>query len=182
MARNPVPEPARPDTTRTNGPTAASTSGRPGGVAFLLAQLGAHCAARFADRLEPLQLTPAHAGILRLIASEPDLNQRELAARLQAMPSRVVVLIDQLEARGLLTRQRRQADRRSHALQLTAAGADVLTSLRQIATAHEAEITATLNRNEREQLAALLRRLADANGLAPGIHPGYRAGRKGDHE
>jgi len=66
----------------------------PTGVAFLLAQLGAHGAARFAERLTVLRLRPAHAGILRLIAAEPGLNQRELAVRLRAVPSRVVALVD----------------------------------------------------------------------------------------
>jgi len=36
--------------------------GAPVGVAFLLAQLGAHGAARFAERLTVLRLRPAHTG------------------------------------------------------------------------------------------------------------------------
>lgn len=163
--------PPAPDGEPSDGGTPGG--GAPVGVAFLLAQLGAHGAARFADRLGELRLGPAHAGVLRLVAAEPDLNQRALAARLHAMPSRVVALVDELEARGLLTRRRREADRRSHALQLTDAGRDTLASLRRIATAHEAEITAALTPDERERLAGLLRRLVDANGLTPGVHPGY---------
>ncbi len=151
-----------------HGPGAANA------VAFLLAQLGSHCAARFAGRLAPLNLTPAHAGILRLVATEPELNQRQLASRLGAMPSRVVAFVDELEERGLLIRQRRQGDRRSHTLELTEQGRSALGSLRQVATAHEADITGSLSPQEREQLAALLRRLADANALVPGVHPGYR--------
>lgn len=174
--RNQPPQPGTPARTADGaaGGQTASTGRPAGGVAFLLAQLGAHGAARFAHRLGALGLKPAHAGILRLIATEPSLNQRELASRLQALPSRVVALVDELETRGMLTRQRRPADRRAHTLQLTDAGRDALTSLRQIATAHEAEITATLTHQEHEQLAHLLARLADANGLTPGVHPGYR--------
>ncbi len=147
----------------------------PTGVAFLLAQLGAHGAARFADRLSVLRLKPAHAGILRLIAAEPGLNQRELAVRLRAVPSRVVALVDDLEGRGLLTRQRRADDRRSSVLELTRPGRSALASLREIAEAHEAEITAALTSEERLQIAGLLRRLADANQLVPGVHPAYRS-------
>ena len=147
----------------------------PTGVAFLLAQLGAHGAARFAERLMVLGLSPPHAGILRLVAAEPGLNQRELAVRLRAVPSRVVALVDDLEERGLLTRQRRADDRRSSVLELTQPGRSALASLREIADAHEAEITAALTPGERLQIARLLRRLADANQLTPGVHPGYRS-------
>src|SRR5262249_31405041 len=37
----------------------------PRSTAFLLAQVGAHAAAQFAERLAPMGLAPAHAGILR---------------------------------------------------------------------------------------------------------------------
>ena len=148
----------------------------PRGPAFLLAQVGAHAAARFAERLSPLGLTPAHAGVLRLVASGAELNQRALATRLSAAPSRVVVLVDELEARGLLRRVRREDDRRSHVLELTAAGRDALAHLREVATAHEDDVVAVLAPEERQQLADLLRRLAEAHGLPPGVHPGYRRG------
>src|SRR5699024_1520625 len=39
-----------------------------GQPAFLLSQVGAHAAARFAERLEPLGLKPAHSGVLRVVA------------------------------------------------------------------------------------------------------------------
>ena len=38
-----------------------------GSLAFLLSQVGAHSAARFAERLAPLQVAPAHAGTLRVL-------------------------------------------------------------------------------------------------------------------
>jgi hypothetical protein len=46
-----------------------------GGIDFLLAQVGAHAAARFAERLEPLKLTPAQVGILHIIGKEGGLSQ-----------------------------------------------------------------------------------------------------------
>ena len=74
------------------------------GIAFLLSQLGAHGAARFADRLATLRLTPGEAGLLRMVAKEPGLNQRQLAGRLRAQPSRVVALVDGLQLCGILAR------------------------------------------------------------------------------
>jgi DNA-binding MarR family transcriptional regulator len=144
------------------------------GAAFLLAQLGAHAAGRFAERAAELGLTPPQAGILRLVAAEDGLNQRRLAQRLEALPSRVVALLDELEARGLVTRRRSTDDRRSHVLGLTPAGAETLRALGRVAMEHETEITTGLEPAEREQLTVLLQRLADARGLTPGVHPGFR--------
>ena len=149
-------------------------------VALLLAQLGAHGAARFAERLRRLGLSPAHAGVLRLLRDQEGLSQRELAAQLRAAQSRVVALLDELEARDLVTRERRQGDRRTHALRLTDYGRRTLADLRDIADAHEAEITGCLSSEERQQLASLLYRLVEANGLTPGIHPGFGAGKAED--
>jgi DNA-binding MarR family transcriptional regulator len=78
---------------------------RNGLPAFLIAQLGAYASAQFAKRLEPLGFTPAHAGILRIIAVTPGLSQQELAARLGMYPSRLVAVIDDLEKRSLIERQ-----------------------------------------------------------------------------
>ena len=44
---------------------------------------------------------------------------------------------------------------------------------------HERAITGVLTADERRNLAAALRRIADAQGLAPGVHPGFgRLGRR----
>ena len=53
-----------------------------GQPAFLLAQLGAHAASQFAERLGVLDLTPPDAGILRLLRIAAGLSQQELAAKL----------------------------------------------------------------------------------------------------
>jgi hypothetical protein len=39
---------------------------------------------------------------------------------------------------------------------------------------HELAITAALDDDERAQLLELLRRLAEEQELAPGVHPGFR--------
>jgi DNA-binding MarR family transcriptional regulator len=78
------------------------TSKHPKSTAFLLAQVGAHAASRFALRLRELELAPAHAGILRVIAAGSGISQQVLASRLGMVPSRLVALIDELEALGLV--------------------------------------------------------------------------------
>ena len=150
------------------------TAGGPG-VAFLLSQLGAHAAGRFADAVRELGLTPAQAGLLRAVASRPGESQRALADHLGTQPSRLVALIDQLAARGVLERRDHPADRRLHALHLTAAGADLLRRLGAVARAHEDDVCRALDAEERARLLALLGRIADDQGLTAGVHPGYRS-------
>src|SRR5271154_6424832 len=70
-----------------------------GEAAFLLAQVGAHAASKFGERLGGLKLVPAHAGILRILAATPGITQQALATSLGALPSRLVALVDELESR-----------------------------------------------------------------------------------
>lgn len=143
--------------------------------AFLLAQVGAHAAARFAQRISGLGLTPPHAGLLRLIATEPGQSQQQVAGRLHTPPSRLVLLIDQLQDRGLIERRNNPDDRRHHALYLTGKGSQFLGSeLGPAAAAHEEDICAALTGEERQQLHRLLTRIAAQQQLTEGIHPGYR--------
>jgi len=142
---------------------------------FLLAQIGAHAAAGFAKRIADLDLTPAHVGLLRLVARQPGQSQQELARQLRTPPSRLVLLVDHLEERGLIERRRNPDDRRHHALFLTAEGGQfVRTKLGPIGAAHEDDICAALTEAERGQLAGLLGRIAEQQGLIPGVHPGYQ--------
>lgn len=146
----------------------------PAGTAFLLAQLGAHAAARYAERVARLDLTPAHTGLLRLVAREPGRSQQALAAQLGVVPSKVVALVDELEARQLVERRRSTTDRRNHALHLTESGLRTLADVRTVAVEHETDITAALTDEERRVLTELLQKVADSRGLTPGVHPGYR--------
>jgi DNA-binding MarR family transcriptional regulator len=147
---------------------------RPCGAAFLLAQLGAHAAERFGERVAILGISPPHAGILRIIASSPSTNQLSLAKKLGILPSRLVILIDELTGKGLVERQRSQKDRRHSELVLTEAGREMLEKISRIAVEHEMDLCAALNKDERETLATLCKKIVAQQGLTPDVHPGYR--------
>jgi DNA-binding MarR family transcriptional regulator len=150
--------------------------GRPAGpgAAFLLTQLGTHAAARFAERIADLDLTPPQTGLLRAVAVAPGQSQQALARHLGTPPSRLVALVDGLDERGLIERRRNPDDRRLHALHLTDAGRDLLARIAEVGRAHEDEMCRTLRDEERTTLTALLARIAADHGLTPGVHPGYR--------
>jgi DNA-binding MarR family transcriptional regulator len=141
--------------------------------AFLLAQVGAHAAAKFAERLGPLGLTPAHTGALRVIAASAGCSQQEVAERLGMFPSRFVALVDELQDRRLVQRLENPRDRRVYLLQLTEQGKQVLQSVGRVAREHQEALLAALNTEERGLLASLLSRVADQQGLRPGVHPGF---------
>jgi len=155
--------------------SSASGSEHVDGVAFLLAQLGHHAAALFAEQIATIDLTPPHAGILRAIASEPGPSQQALSARLGLLPSRVVAYVDELEDRGYVERRRNPGDRRLHALYLTAAGKKLMRRLSELARRHEQRMTASLDAGQRDMLRDLLSTVAQDQGLTPHVHPGYRS-------
>jgi DNA-binding MarR family transcriptional regulator len=170
--------PGRPGEARETGPQ-AGPPGRGPGNAFLLAQLGAHAASRFAERIAELSLTPAQAGLLRLVAWSPGQSQQAIAKQLGTPPSRLVLLVDGLEARGLVERRRNPGDRRHYALYLTGDGVRFMAELGRIGRAHEADLMTGLSPQEQDVLHGLLTRLAETQELTTGVHPGYRAGRNG---
>ncbi|MGH3514216.1 MAG: MarR family winged helix-turn-helix transcriptional regulator [Pseudonocardiaceae bacterium] len=84
----------------------------------------------------------------------------------------MVGLVDELEDRGLIERRRHPADRRAHAIHLTAAAHDLLRRAQRVADEHEAELLAGIGEDDRTYLIALLQHLADHTGLPTGVHPG----------
>jgi DNA-binding MarR family transcriptional regulator len=166
----------------TRAPAGEEAGGRTGpagpgpGNAFLLAQLGAHAAGQFAQRITELSLTLAQAGLLRLVARAPGQSQQAIARQLGTPPSRLVLLVDGLQERGLLERRRNPEDRRHYALYLTEGGSRFMAELGRIGSAHEADLMTGLSPQEQGVLHDLLARLAVSQGLVAGVHPGYRSG------
>ncbi len=152
---------------------------RPSSAAFLLAQVGSHAAGRFAERLARLRLLPPHAGILGVLRKSGGLSQQGLAEVLHMHPSALVAIIDELEERGLVKRQDSLDDRRTYELHLTDKGQVALRDISRVAQEHNESLCAVLSQREREQLTRFLQRIANEQGLTPGVHPGFsRLGRR----
>lgn len=150
-----------------------SNTRRGPGAAFLLAQVGAHAASRFAERLMELNLVPAHAGIFRILSAAPGMSQQALAAALGTVPSRLVALMDELGSQGLVERRAHETDRRTYALHLTGKGRAALQSIGRIAREHRQDLLGALSDEEQRRLAGLLQRVAEQQGLIKGVHPGF---------
>lgn len=110
----------------------------------------------FRRALKGLDLTPAQFSVLRVIASNPGLAQARVAEALMIERARLVQMIDSLEAAGRVERARSVTDRRSHALHLTAAGAELLKRAQGPVEAHERNMAARIGAKDREELLRIL--------------------------
>jgi DNA-binding MarR family transcriptional regulator len=148
-------------------------------VGFLLSQLGYRSAALLAEQLSSMKLTPAHAGIMRAIATQPGQSQQALSAQLGVAPSRIVAYVDDLEKRGYVERRRHLSDRRLHALHFTDAGTQLFAELAEIFRQRERRLIARLEPEQSDALREMLCNVARQEGLKPLAHPAYRT--LGDH-
>lgn len=120
----------------------------------LVGRIWGHFGARAAEA--DLSVTEAKA----LLSLEPEqaMPMRALAARVHANPSNVTVIVDRLEARGLLSRQV-SADRRVRGVRLTPAGLAMRAQLdARLRADHPA--LANLSAEEQRDLLRVLRRLS----------------------
>jgi DNA-binding MarR family transcriptional regulator len=132
----------------------------PPSVGLLLSAVGRSVARGFHARLHPLGLDPRQYLLLRTVGACRDQSQHAVGTALQIPPSRMVVLVDGLEARRLVERVANPLDRRAHALRLTAAGRRLLERATVVAEDYEAEVCGPLDAPKRAELLALLEQIA----------------------
>jgi DNA-binding MarR family transcriptional regulator len=111
--------------------------------------------------------------LFRQVAQSEGRSQQEIAASIGLPPSRIVELVDRLEEKGWIERRTLGADRRRRELFVTPRGRTVIDTVRAISIEHERAITSALEPAERETLIGLLERIAAAEGLTEGVHPGF---------
>jgi DNA-binding MarR family transcriptional regulator len=100
--------------------------------------------------------------VLGSLEGGPAPTQSELAAAVGRDKTRLIPILDRLEARGLLRRTPDPADRRNRVVALTAVGRELVASCRAGIRQVEAELLADLDPDERATFVAVLDRLADA--------------------
>lgn len=141
-------------------------------IAYLLVQLGFHVARGFSERLAPLGLEPRQFGMLTRLAANEGKSQQAIGELIGLNPTRMVFLVDELEKQGLVERRRNPDDRRSYALYLTDHGRAKLSEAQRVSIGHDREIGASLTATQRLELAALLRQVADEQGISEDSLPG----------
>jgi DNA-binding MarR family transcriptional regulator len=118
------------------------------------------------DALAAHELRLPHFAVLTALSDFGPLPQHELADRLAINRSHLVGYLDEIERRGLVSRERDSQDRRRQHVTLTASGRTQVRRLHEVALRSQAEFLRELTQAEQETLVALLRRVINASDQA----------------
>jgi DNA-binding MarR family transcriptional regulator len=125
----------------------------------LLAQLGRTARRWFGSALAPLELKPPQLGALDRLRSGA-MSQQALGDALDIDASNLVALLNDLEAKDLITRRRDPDDRRRHIVEITGAGVECLADVGVAVADVEERLLAALDDDQRAQLQELLTTIA----------------------
>jgi DNA-binding MarR family transcriptional regulator len=136
-------------------------------LSSILAALGRDATARVRRAIRPLGITAHQYLVLTQLADLDLTSQTALASALGLDPSNLATTISELVDRDLVDRCRDGADRRRYAVTLAPAGVKLLRKADAAIVTSERDLLAALEPSQRDQLHALLRRIADGIELCP---------------
>jgi MarR family transcriptional regulator, lower aerobic nicotinate degradation pathway regulator len=142
-------------------------------VPFLLYRAAEASHALANQMLAEVDLSARQAGILTMVTESGPMTQKALGDALRIDRTTMVAVIDDLEDKGFVTRQRHPRDRRAFLVHPTEAGRAAKTAAIQILDEQQRRYLAPLTQAERQQLGALLKRLHTPSASArkgPGQH------------
>jgi len=128
-------------------------------VPFLLYRAAEMSHALANQMLGEIGLSARQAGILTLITETGPMTQKALGDALKIDRTTMVALLDDLEGRGLVERQRHPGDRRAFLIHPTPLGREAKASAIRILDRQQQRFLAPLDQEERLLLAGLLRKL-----------------------
>ena len=130
-------------------------------LGYQLARASIHTRAAFQRAIgEPLRLRPVEFTILQLLRHNRRSTQKQLARALAITAPGMTVLLDRLESRGLIRRERNEHDKRSVFVRLDEPGEDLAEASLRASRDMETEVLHGLSAGERLMLFELLDRVA----------------------
>ena len=114
----------------------------------------------FARHMSPLELKAVEFSILVLVASNPQVNQKQLGQALDVSAPNLAVTLDRMVERGWVERVRSTQDRRAQHVHLTAQGRELTQQAEKIASTMENAALRLLSAAERALLIELLLKVA----------------------
>ncbi|WP_353265119.1 MarR family transcriptional regulator [Gemmatimonas sp.] len=124
-----------------------------------LQRAAAMAAARVDDAVQPFGLSASQYGVLDTLQQRGPVHQQELAEALGRSKAQMTAIIDALEARALVRRERHEVDRRYITVYLTEAGRVLLAEAGPARTDSILELMRELNGEQKTKLTRLCGRL-----------------------
>ena len=115
----------------------------------------------FTEAFSDLELTQKQVSVLWLIADRPGISQIAVGQRLQMDRATTMTIVNRLQEREYLRRERSTSDARKQALYLTKAGGEALTTAKGAIAAHEAWLKRRFTSDEVKKLVEMLARIHD---------------------
>lgn len=109
----------------------------------------------------PYDLRKVDFSLLMLLAARENLTPKRLVKMLSLTPPKLSMVLERMQARGLIDRTPDPNDRRSVQVSLTTAGAKLAKSLEPVARRMEQGLKRRLTAADHARLIELLRKLAD---------------------
>ena len=132
-------------------------------VAPLVRRLQQICLSVIAEALADAELVQLEYALLIFVDDVPGISQQTLSEALGIDRNNVSLIVDRLEARGLLKRSVNGADRRARELTITAQGKKLWRRCQPKILAANKSLLACLTVNERELFLDMLVRVVNAN-------------------
>lgn len=147
--------------------TATSPTYRPLNTYTKLMRATESVTARVGRAMAAADLTISQFGVLEALLHKGPLCQRDIAAKILKSSGNITLVIDNLEKRALVRRERDSADRRYLTVYLTPAGTELIgVVFARVETAIVAEMAA-LSPDEQEVLGGLCKKLGMNKGGSP---------------
>ena len=128
------------------------------GPIYTMGQIYLPAFAQLEAAFEEIGLTPRAYLLLVCVDELGGISQQQASNLVRVDRSDMVRIVDRLEERGLLLRNRDATDRRRHVLTLTRAGRDAIKAGREVVARTTDTVFARLSAPEHEQLLRLMHR------------------------
>ncbi|SMX32210.1 MarR family winged helix-turn-helix transcriptional regulator [Actibacterium lipolyticum] len=113
----------------------------------------------FKATLDEFNLTQRTFSVLSVVIENPNISQSDVGRALAIERSGTVVIVDELEQRDLISRDKAPGDRRVHALNATDKGRAFYAKTLEAVYGHEKRVSKRLSKEERLTLISLLEKI-----------------------
>ena len=115
----------------------------------------------FTETFADLELTQKQVSVLWLVADHPGISQIDVGQRLQMDRATTMTIVNRLQEREYVRRERSTSDARKQALYLTKAGIAALATAKRCIAEHEAWLKGRFTPDEVKKLVEMLARIHD---------------------